>query len=78
MYPVPQADGLDPSAALQLISQRAQMLTRSTGAAIALGHKESMICLASVGANAPTLGSRWFFWRVCPYRQSAALRQFGQ
>ena len=58
MYPVPQADGLDPSAALQLISQRAQMLTRSTGAAIALGHKESMICLASVGANAPTLGSR--------------------
>jgi hypothetical protein len=58
MYPVPQADGLDPNAALQLISQRAQVLTRSTGAAIALGHKESMICLASVGANAPTLGSR--------------------
>jgi hypothetical protein len=58
MYPVPQADGLDPNAALQLISRRAQVLTRSTGAAIALGHKESMICLASVGANAPTLGSR--------------------
>jgi hypothetical protein len=58
MYPVPQANGLDPNAALQLISQRAQVLTRSTGAAIALGHKESMICLASVGANAPTLGSR--------------------
>jgi hypothetical protein len=58
MYPVPQADGFDPNAALQLISQRAQVLTRSTGAAIALGHKESMICLASVGANAPTLGSR--------------------
>jgi hypothetical protein len=58
MHPVPQADGLDPNAALQLISQRAQVLTRSTGAAIALGHKESMICLASVGANAPTLGSR--------------------
>jgi hypothetical protein len=58
MYPVPQANGLDPNTALQLISQRAQVLTRSTGAAIALGHKESMICLASVGANAPTLGSR--------------------
>jgi len=58
MYPVPQANGLDPNAALQLISQRAQVLTRSTGVAIALGHKESMICLASVGANAPTLGSR--------------------
>ena len=35
MYPVPQADGLDPNAALLLISQRAQALTRSTGAAIA-------------------------------------------
>jgi hypothetical protein len=58
MYPVPQADRLDPNAALRLISQRAQVLTRSTGAAIALGHKEAMICLASVGANAPTLGSR--------------------
>jgi hypothetical protein len=58
MYPVPQAAGLDPNAALQLISQRAQVLTRSTGVAIALGHKESMICLASVGANAPSLGSR--------------------
>ncbi len=58
MYPVPQADVLDPNVALQLISQRAQALTHSTGAAIALGHKESMICLASVGANAPTLGSR--------------------
>ncbi len=58
MYPVPQANSLDPNAALQLISQRAQVLTRSTGVAIALGHRESMICLASVGANAPTLGSR--------------------
>jgi hypothetical protein len=57
MYPVPQPDGSDPNVALQLIGQRAQMLTRSTGAAIALGHKESMICLASVGANAPTLGT---------------------
>jgi hypothetical protein len=58
MYPVPQADSLDSNAALQLISQRAQVLTRSTGVAIALGHKESMICLASVGANAPSLGTR--------------------
>src|SRR5215471_19380804 len=58
MYPVLQPDGSDPNVALQLISQRAQMLTRSTGAAIALGHKESMICLASVGTNAPTLGTR--------------------
>ena len=58
MYPVPQADSLDANAALQLIGQRAQVLTRSTGVAIALGHKESMICLASVGANAPSLGTR--------------------
>src|ERR1700746_33399 len=57
MFPVAQVDGLDPNAALQLISQRAQGLTRTTGAAIAIGHKESMICLASVGV-APTLGSR--------------------
>ncbi len=57
MQPVWQADDSDPSIALQLISQRARMLTRSSGAAIALAHKGSMICWASVG-NAPTLGCR--------------------
>ena len=57
MQPVWQADGGDPTAMLQLVSQRARMLTRSSGAAIALAHKGSMICRASVG-NAPTLGSR--------------------
>jgi hypothetical protein len=57
MQPVWPADDSDPSAALQSVSQRARMLTRSSGAAIALAHKGSMICRASVG-NAPTLGSR--------------------
>ena len=52
-----QTDGSDPSAALESICQHARVLTRGTGAAIALAHKGSMICRASVG-NAPTLGAR--------------------
>jgi hypothetical protein len=57
MHFVSQTDGSDPSAALESISQDARVLTRGTGAAIALAHKGSMICRASVG-NAPTLGAR--------------------
>lgn len=48
---------VDVSAALREISQKARVLTRATGVAIALAHKKSMICRASVG-NAPSLGSR--------------------
>jgi GAF domain len=57
MHFLSQTDGSDPSAALESISQHARVLTRGTGAAIALAHKGSMICRASVG-NAPTLGAR--------------------
>jgi hypothetical protein len=57
MHFLSHTDGSDPSAALESISQHARVLTRGTGAAIALAHKGSMICRASVG-NAPTLGAR--------------------
>ncbi len=50
--------GPDLNAALRLISQRACSLTRGTGAAIALAHRGSMMCRASVGATAPALGSK--------------------
>jgi GAF domain-containing protein len=58
MHLVPQADGSDLNTALRLVSQRARVLTQGTGAAIALAHKGSMICRASVGANAPAPGGR--------------------
>jgi len=48
----------DLNAALRLIAERARSLTRGTGAAIALSHKGSMICRASVGSCAPALGTR--------------------
>jgi len=57
MHFLSQPDGSDPSAGLESIAQHARVLTRGTGAAIALAHKGSMICRASVG-NAPTLGAR--------------------
>jgi hypothetical protein len=50
--------GSDLNAALRLVGARARTLTRGTAAAIALTHKGSMICRASVGANAPALGTR--------------------
>ncbi len=49
---------LDASARLSRVSQRARALTGATGVAIALAHKNSMICRASAGSNAPPLGSR--------------------
>lgn len=48
--------GADVDAALQLISDRAQVLTRATGAAIALSGSQNMICRASSGADAPPAG----------------------
>ena len=50
--------GTDLTAALQLIAERARSLTRGTSAAIALVHKDGVVCRASVGDSAPALGSR--------------------
>jgi GAF domain-containing protein len=50
--------GSDLSAALRQIGERARSLTRGAGSAIALTHKGSMICRASIGTNAPALGTR--------------------
>jgi GAF domain-containing protein len=49
----------DLDAALQLLTDRAQYITGSTGAAIALRRngKNDMLCRASTGANAPELGA---------------------
>ncbi len=48
--------GVDTQAALQLIAHRAQMLTRSSGAALALSDSEAMVCRASSG-EAPPVGA---------------------
>lgn len=50
--------GTDLSATLRLIGERARALTRGSSAAIALQHKDAVICRASVGAGAPALGAR--------------------
>ncbi|HWR14564.1 MAG TPA: GAF domain-containing protein [Terriglobales bacterium] len=46
-------------AALQRIVAGAQTLTEATGAAIALGNEQSMVCVARSGNSAPNLGSRF-------------------
>jgi len=51
--------GSDLDRTLQLIADRAQTFTRSTGAAIALTAGSEMICRASVGSDAPSLGARF-------------------
>jgi hypothetical protein len=50
--------GTDLTSTLRLIAERARTLTRGTSAAIALAHKGSVMCRASVGASAPALGTR--------------------
>jgi hypothetical protein len=50
--------GSDLAGALRLIGERARSLTRGGGAAIALVHKDSVICRASIGDGAPGLGTR--------------------
>jgi hypothetical protein len=50
--------GPDLTSALRYIGERARSLTRGTGAAIALEYNGTMLCRASIGANAPSLGSR--------------------
>jgi putative methionine-R-sulfoxide reductase with GAF domain len=50
--------GTDLTAALRLIGERARALTRGRSAAIALVHKDAVMCRASVGESAPALGTR--------------------
>ena len=50
--------GSDLDSTLQLLAQRAQTFTRATGAAIALTEGATMICRASSGHDAPSLGAR--------------------
>jgi putative methionine-R-sulfoxide reductase with GAF domain len=44
--------------ALQLLVERAQYITGATGAALALPQGEEMVCRASAGSSAPTVGAR--------------------
>lgn len=48
----------DLNAALRLIAERARSLTRGSGAAIALADQGAVLCRASIGNCAPTLGTR--------------------
>lgn len=48
----------DLDAMLQLLAERAEYITRATGAAIALWEGEDMVCRASAGSSAPALGAR--------------------
>ncbi len=48
----------DLNAALRLIGERARSLTRGTSAAIALAHNGSVMCRASIGPHAPSLGTK--------------------
>jgi len=50
--------GSDLGAALRQIAERARSLTRGASAAIALLHKGSVLCRASVGESAPAFGTR--------------------
>ena len=47
----------DVDAALQLVAERARSLTQATGAAIALSGGEDLICRATSGSGAPSLGA---------------------
>jgi hypothetical protein len=49
--------GSDLNAALKLISERACSITRGSGAAIAVANGNGMRCRASVGENAPPVGT---------------------
>lgn len=53
-----KALGADLDAALHLIARRAHAFTRASGAAIALTEGPDMICRATAGADAPSLGAR--------------------
>ncbi len=59
-HPVPTISPaeLDLEPAISVITERAQALTRATGAAIALRHGDEIICRARTGRTAPDLGVR--------------------
>jgi putative methionine-R-sulfoxide reductase with GAF domain len=48
----------DLEAALQLVADRALTFVHATGAAIALSRGDEMVCVASAGRDAPSLGAR--------------------
>jgi hypothetical protein len=50
--------GGDLSAALNIIASRACVITRGTGAAVALAHKHGMVCQAVAGNTAPPVGAK--------------------
>jgi hypothetical protein len=51
------SEEVDFQAALQLIAERAQLITSASGAAVAIGDNNGMVCRASTGA-APDLGAQ--------------------
>src|SRR5579862_2643501 len=54
---LPSAD-IDLEPAISVITERAQVLTGATGAAIALRHGDEIVCRARAGRTAPDLGVR--------------------
>ncbi len=48
---------LNPGATIQLLAENAQYITGATGAAVALRRGADMVCCASAGITAPSLGS---------------------
>ena len=55
---MPQGDGSNRNAVLQLAATRALLLSRGRGAAIALREQGAMVCRASIGGSAPPVGCR--------------------
>jgi GAF domain-containing protein len=67
MFPQPKTDAaleslsafdLDLAPAIDIITDRAQVMTRATGAAIALNRGSDIVCRARAGRTAPDLGVR--------------------
>ncbi|HVO62686.1 MAG TPA: GAF domain-containing protein [Terriglobales bacterium] len=58
MATLAETENLELDVVLRSVIHRARVLTCATGVAIALAHKGSMICRASLGSNAPSLGCR--------------------
>jgi putative methionine-R-sulfoxide reductase with GAF domain len=52
------SDEIDLEPAINVIAERAQVLTGATGAAIALRHGDEIVCRARAGRTAPDLGVR--------------------
>jgi len=49
--------GLQPGATIQLLAENAQYITGATGAAVAVQRGAEMVCCATTGITAPSLGS---------------------